>query len=55
MTDRAVRNLELLRGSASTARVLNLLRVWEENGDSAFDSAVRNPIGPRARSSARRL
>ena len=43
MTDRAVRNLEHLRGSASTARVLNLLRVWEENGDSRSDGAVRNP------------
>jgi hypothetical protein len=43
MTDRAVRNLEHLRGSASTARVLNLLRVWEENGDSRADGAVRNP------------
>ena len=42
MTDRAVRNLAHLRGSASTARVLNLLRVWEENGDSAADGAVRN-------------
>lgn len=43
MTDRAVRNLEHLKSSASTARVLNLLRVWEENGDSAPDGAVRNP------------
>jgi len=43
MTDRVVRNLEHLRGSASTARVLNLLRVWEENGDSRADGAVRNP------------
>ena len=43
MTDRAVRNLEHLRSSASTARVLNLLRVWEENGDSRADGAVRNP------------
>ncbi|WP_287899697.1 hypothetical protein [Brevundimonas sp.] len=43
MTDRAVRSLEHLRGSASTARVLNLLRVWEENGDSRSDGAVRNP------------
>ena len=43
MTDRAVRNLEHLRGSASTARVLNLLRVWEENGDSRADGAIRNP------------
>ncbi|WP_336979970.1 hypothetical protein [Brevundimonas nasdae] len=42
MTDRAVRNLEHLKSSASTARVLNLLRVWEENGDSAPDGAVRN-------------
>lgn len=43
MTDRAVRNLEHLKSSASTARVLNLLRVWEENGDSSADGAVRNP------------
>ncbi|WBT06410.1 hypothetical protein PFY01_01670 [Brevundimonas vesicularis] len=43
MTDRAVRNLEHLKSSASTARVLNLLRVWEENGDSAPNGAVRNP------------
>lgn len=43
MTDRAVRSLEHLKGSASTARVLNLLRVWEENGDSGPDGAVRNP------------
>jgi len=43
MTDRAVRNLEHLRGSASTARVLNLLRVWEENGDSRADGSIRNP------------
>jgi hypothetical protein len=43
MTDRAVRNLEHLKSSASTARVLNLLRVWEENGDSSPDGAVRNP------------
>ena len=43
MSDRAVRNLEHLKSSASTARVLNLLRVWEENGDSAPDGAVRNP------------
>ena len=43
MTDRVVRNLEHLRSSASTARVLNLLRVWEENGDSRSDGAVRNP------------
>ena len=32
MTDRAVRNLENLRKSASTARVLNLLRVALEHG-----------------------
>ncbi|WEK40780.1 MAG: hypothetical protein P0Y50_04015 [Candidatus Brevundimonas colombiensis] len=43
MTDRAVRSLEHLKSSASTARVLNLLRVWEENGDSGPDGAVRNP------------
>lgn len=43
MTDRAVRSLEHLKGSASTARVLNLLRVWEENGDSSIDGTVKNP------------
>ncbi|WP_029416909.1 hypothetical protein [Brevundimonas bacteroides] len=32
MTDRAVRNLANLKKSASTARVLNLLRVWDEHG-----------------------
>ena len=37
MTDRAVRNLDHLRRSASTARVLNLLRVWELHGDSRDD------------------
>ena len=44
MTDRAVRNLEHLKSSASTARVLNLLRVWEENGDSSADGAVRTTL-----------
>jgi len=43
MIDRAVRSLEHLKGSASTARVLNLLRVWEDHGDSGIDGAVRNP------------
>lgn len=43
MSDRAVRSLEHLKGSASTARVLNLLGVWEEHGDSRPDGAVRNP------------
>ncbi len=43
MTDRVVRNLEHLRSSASTARVLNLLHVWEENGDSRADGTLRNP------------
>ncbi|GAW39647.1 hypothetical protein SH203_00022 [Brevundimonas sp. SH203] len=43
MIDRAVRSLEHLRGSASTARVLNLLGVWEEHGDSGPDGAVRTP------------
>lgn len=43
MTDRAVRSLEHLKGSASTARVLNLLRVWEENGDSGSDGVAKNP------------
>jgi hypothetical protein len=32
LTDRAVRNLANLKKSASTARVLNLLRVWDEHG-----------------------
>ncbi len=32
MTDRAVRNLANLKATASTARVLNLLRVWQEHG-----------------------
>ena len=32
MTDRSIRNLAHLRRSASTARVLNLLQVWEANG-----------------------
>lgn len=41
MTDRAVRNLDHLRRSASTARVLNLLRVWELHGDSRDDGGVR--------------
>lgn len=31
MTDRAVRNLANLKKTASTARVLNLLRVWQEH------------------------
>lgn len=34
MTDRAVRNLEHLQRSASTARVLNLLQVAREHGDT---------------------
>jgi hypothetical protein len=34
MSDRAVRNLEHLRRSASTARVLNLLKVYDEHGDT---------------------
>ncbi|QYF86532.1 hypothetical protein [Brevundimonas sp. PAMC22021] len=41
MTDRAVRNLDHLRRSASTARVLNLLRVWERHGDSRDDGGAR--------------
>ena len=32
MTDRTIRNLAHLRRSASTARVLNLLRVWLDHG-----------------------
>jgi hypothetical protein len=35
LTDRAVRNLANLKKSASTARVLNLLRVWQEHRGSA--------------------
>lgn len=34
MTDRSVRNLANLRRSGSTARVLNLLKVWEEHGQT---------------------
>jgi hypothetical protein len=34
MTDRAIRNLAHLRRSASTARVLNLLKVYNEHGRS---------------------
>ena len=34
MTDRSVRNLVHLRSSASTARVLNLLNVYKEHGDT---------------------
>jgi hypothetical protein len=32
MTDRSVRSLTNLQKSASTARVLNLLKVWEDHG-----------------------
>lgn len=35
MSDRAVRNLEHLRRTASTARVLNLLKVAHEHGETA--------------------
>jgi len=34
MTDRAIRNLEHLRRTASTARVLNLLKVYDEHGET---------------------
>lgn len=34
MTDRSVRNLANLKRSGSTARVLNLLKVWEEHGQT---------------------
>jgi len=34
LTDRAVRNLANLRKSASTARVLNLLHVWRQHGQT---------------------
>lgn len=42
MTDRAIRNLANLRKSASTARVLNLLRVSKENGHT--DGWRDNPL-----------
>ncbi|MDP3404970.1 MAG: hypothetical protein Q8S03_09780 [Brevundimonas sp.] len=51
MTDRAVRNLANLRKSASTARVLNLLRVWRDHGgtDGWRDAPLfRNPLLNRA-------
>jgi len=51
MTDRSIRNLANLRRSASTARVLNLLRVHREHGDSpawAEAPLFRNPILNRA-------
>lgn len=47
MTDRAVRNLANLRKSASTARVLNLLRVWGDHGRTEgwkAEPLFRNPI-----------
>ncbi len=34
MSDRAVRNLALLQASASTSRVLNLLAVWRQHGQT---------------------
>lgn len=43
MIDRAVRSLTHLKRSASTARVLNLLRVWEENGP-ALDGTPRDAL-----------
>ena len=42
MTDRAIRSLTHLKRSASTARVLNLLHVWEENGPGP-DGVMRDP------------
>ena len=35
MTDRAIRNLAHLRRSASTARVLNLLKIFLDHGHEA--------------------
>ena len=51
MTDRAVRNLANLRKSASTARVLNLLRVSREHGQTEGwknQPLFRNPALNRA-------
>jgi hypothetical protein len=51
LTDRAFRNLANLRKSASTARVLNLLRVWHDHGQTEGwkDAPLfRNPILNRA-------
>lgn len=51
MTDRAVRNLDNLKMTASTARVLNLLRVWNEHGRTPGWRAApmfTNPILNRA-------
>lgn len=51
MTDRAIRNLEHLRRTASTARVLNLLKVYDEHGDTqdwAESPMFRNPALNRA-------
>jgi len=51
MTDRSIRNLANLRGSASTARVLNLTGVHQEHGRTeawAEAPLFRNPILNRA-------
>lgn len=51
MTDRAIRNLAHLRRSASTARVLNLLKVYNEHGrdpDWAAKPIFRTPALNRA-------
>ena len=47
MTDRTFRNLANLRGSASTSRVLNLARVYNEHSDTEAWAArplFRNPL-----------
>jgi hypothetical protein len=47
MTDRTIRSLANLRGSASTARVLNLTRVHREHGRTeawAAEPLFRNPV-----------
>jgi hypothetical protein len=51
MTDRAIRNLAHLRRSASTARVLNLLKIYNEHGrdpDWAARPVFRTPALNRA-------
>jgi hypothetical protein len=51
MTDRTIRNLANLRGSASTARVLNLTRVHREHGQTeawAAEPLFQNPVLNRA-------
>lgn len=51
MADKSVRNLAHLQNTASTARVLNLLRIWKRRGDDAEYVAkpfFRNPVLNRA-------